>query len=367
MEQLIRDLESYLWSFGFIVAAIIIGLFVHFIVFQALRRIAQRRDQVLDKSILKHLRSPLRLLMPILAIRMSVPAHSLNVPAQAVEYMATVISTIVIISVAWLLIRLTNVLEDFILQRYKIDVADNLEARKIFTQTDIVRKILIFVICIFSLAAILMNFENFRQIGTSLLASAGVAGLIIGFAAQRTIANVLAGFQIALTQPIRIDDVVIVENEWGRIEEITLTYVVVAIWDMRRLVLPISYFIERPFQNWTRTSADILGTVFLYVDYTVPIDDIRQELGKILKESKYWDGKVWRLHTTEAKEQTVEIRALMSAEDSGKAWELRCEVREKMIDFMQKNYPGGLPKFRTEVQSGLKIETNKPARLRRGK
>ncbi len=212
-----------------------------------------------------------------------------------------------------------------------------------------------------------MNFENFRHIGTSLLASAGVAGLIIGFAAQRTIANVLAGFQIALSQPIRIDDVVIVENEWGRIEEITLTYVVVAIWDMRRLVLPISYFIEQPFQNWTRTSADILGTVFLYVDYTIPINEIRKELGRILQQSEYWDGKVWRLHTTEAKEQTVEIRALMSAPDSGAAWELRCEVREKLIEFVQKNYPDGLPKFRTEIQNDWNNGSGKTKKIRGGK
>jgi len=367
MEQLLQDIESYLWSFGFIAVAIIIGLFVHFIVFQALRRIAQRREQALEKSLLKHLRAPLRLLMPIIAIRISVPAHSLNLPPQTVDYMAIVLSTFVIISVAWLLIRLTNILEDFILHRYKIDVADNLEARKIFTQVDIVRKILIFIICIFSLAAVLMNFENFRQIGTSLLASAGVAGLIIGFAAQRTIANVLAGFQIALTQPIRIDDVVIVENEWGRIEEITLTYVVVAIWDMRRLVLPISYFIERPFQNWTRTSADILGTVFIYVDYTVPVNEIRKELTEILEQSEFWDGKVNVVQVTDAKETTVEVRALMSAEDSGKAWELRCEVREKLIYFIQKNYPGALPKFRAEMQNGLKMETKHPAGLRGGK
>lgn len=367
MEQLITDLEAYLWSFGFIAGAVIIGLFIHFIVFQLTRRIAKKRDQVLEKSILKHLRAPLRLLMPMLAIRISVPAHSLNLPAENVDYIAIVISTFLILSFAWLLIRLTNVLEDIILQRYKIDVADNLEARKIFTQVDIVRKILIFVICIFALAAVLMNFENFRQIGTSLLASAGVAGLIIGFAAQRTIANVLAGFQIALTQPIRIDDVVIVENEWGRIEEITLTYVVVAIWDMRRLVLPISYFIEQPFQNWTRTSADILGTVFLYVDYTIPIDEIRKELGRILQESEHFDGKVWRLHTTESRERTVEIRALMSAADSGTAWELRCEVREKLIDFIQKNYPDGLPRLRTEVKNGFIIDSDKSVRTRGGK
>jgi small-conductance mechanosensitive channel len=367
MEKIIQEIELYLWTFGFIAAAILVGSIIHYVLFRIFHKVARRRNQTLDMSLLKHLRAPLRLLIPLVVLRISVPLHTLNLPDQAVSYLAIVMSTFVIIAVAWLLIRLTNVLEDIVLDRYRIDVADNLEARKMFTQMDIVRKIVIFVICLFAFAAVLMNFENFRQIGTSMLASAGVAGLIIGFAAQRTIANVLAGFQIALTQPIRIDDVVIVENEWGRIEEITLTYVVVAIWDQRRLVLPISYFIEQPFQNWTRISADILGTVFLYVDYTVPLQDIRKELTKILKQSEYWDGKVNVVQVTDARESTVEVRALVSAENSGRAWELRCEVREKLIDFIQKNYPGSLPKFRTEVKNGFTTATQQHGRLREGK
>jgi small-conductance mechanosensitive channel len=366
MENLRDNLELYLWSIGFFAAAIVIGLIVHFIVFQVIRRIAQRRDHVLDKSILRNLRAPLRLLMPMLVVRLSVPLHSVNLHPEIVNYLGIVISTLVIISIAWLLIRMTRILEDLILVRYQIDVSDNLEARKVFTQMDIVRKILIFVIIVFSFAAILMNFENFRQIGTSVLASAGLAGLIIGFAAQKTIANILAGFQIALSQPIRIDDVVIVENEWGRIEEITLTYVVVAIWDMRRLVIPISYFIETPFQNWTRTSADILGSVFLYVDYTVPIDAIRKQLRQVLEKSEYWDGKVCVLHTTDAREHTVEIRALMSARSSGDAWELRCEVREKLIDYIQKNYPEGLPRLRTQWLDGENPNTGEKGTVRKG-
>ena len=163
--------------------------------------------------------------------------------------------------------------------------------------------------------------------------------------------NLLAGFQIAITQPIRIDDVVIVEGEFGWIEEISLTYVVVRIWDLRRLVLPISYFIEKPFQNWTRKSADILGAVYLYVDYSVPVGAIREELERILKKSSHWDGKVWRLHVTDATEKSLQIRAIMSAPDAGTAWELRCEVREKLVEFMQKNYPEHLPKFRISMDS----------------
>lgn len=367
MDEILRDLEAYVWSLGFIAVAIAVGLIIHFFVFQFIRNIARRRDSVLEKSVLQHLRAPLRLLMPMLVIRISVPAHSLNVPPETVNFLSIVMSTFIILSVAWLLIRFTSVIEDLILDKYKIDVKDNLEARKIFTQMDIIRKILIVVISIFTFAAILMNFENFRHIGTSLLASAGVAGLIIGFAAQRTIANILAGFQIALTQPIRIDDVVIVENEWGRIEEITLTYVVVAIWDKRRLVLPISYFIEQPFQNWTRTSAEILGSVFLYVDYTVPVDKLREELRKILDQSKHWDGQVCVLQTTDAREHTVEIRALMSAADSGSAWDLRCEVREKLIEYIQKNYPHALPRIRAELNTADLPDAAARLRSRKGK
>lgn len=344
--------------------AILIGLLVHFISFQALRRIAKRTETVLDGSLYRHCRAPLRILIPLIALRISLPMHTAVISDDALYYLGKTLSTILIISAAWLLVRLTNVVEDFILDRYKVDVSDNLSARKIHTQMDIVRKILIFIIILVTLAMVLMNFDSFRQIGTSLLASAGVAGLVIGLAAQRTIANMLAGFQIAMTQPIRIDDVLIVENEWGRVEEITLTYVVVAIWDLRRLILPISYFIEKPFQNWTRVSADILGTVFLYVDYSVPIDRIRQQLGKIVEASEYYDGKVWRLHTTQAKEHTVELRALMSARNSSDAWELRCEVREKLIEFMQTHYPECLPRFRAEIwgSDAAQLEQGKPVK-----
>ena len=195
----------------------------------------------------------------------------------------------------------------------------------------------------------LMTFERVRQLGTTILASAGVVGIVVGMAAQRTIATFIAGLQIAITQPIRVDDVVIVENEWGRIEEITLTYVVVRIWDLRRLIVPITYFIESPFQNWTRTSADILGTVFIYTDYTVPVNAIREQLQKILNESEHWDKKVCVLQVTNASDRTMELRALMSAADASAAWTLRCEVREKLLAFIKKEYPQALPRLRTEL------------------
>jgi len=339
----------YLQSVGFLAGAIIIGFLVHLILFAVLKRISEQTESVVDDSLVQHLRSPVRLLLPILLIYIFLPVIEANVPGLVRVYLDRILYILLVTAVAWLLIRFIAVLEDFIFTQYQIDVKDNLRARKIHTQIQMLRKILTVAIFILALSVILMSFQKFRQLGTGLLASAGLAGIIIGFAAQRTLGNLLAGIQMAITQPIRLDDVVIVEGEWGRIEEITLTYVVVRIWDLRRLILPISYFIEKPFQNWTRVSADLLGTVYLYVDYTVPIGEVRDALHRILQESKYWDGQVWRLHTTDIDRQTIELRALMSAADSSSAWELRCEVREKLIEFVRENYPDSLPKFRADL------------------
>jgi hypothetical protein len=253
-----------------------------------------------------------RVLLPILALILGVPALSVSPELQTV--LRNGLSLVLIGAVAFMLYQLVEAAEALVLQRYRLD-------------------------------------ESVRQFGTSILASAGIAGIIIGFAAQRSIATLLAGLQIAVTQPIRLDDVVIVENEWGRIEDISLTYVIVRIWDQRRLVVPITYFIEQPFQNWTRSSAEILGTVFFHLDYRAPLDAIRRKLDEILAESPYWDGKVKVLQVTDAKEHTLEVRALASAADASLAWDLRCEVREKLIQFLQEHHPESLPRMRAELHS----------------
>jgi small-conductance mechanosensitive channel len=253
--------------------------------------------------------------------------------------------------VAFVLLQVIDAASAIVLQQYRLDVRDNLRARAITTQVLVLKKVAITSVGLFTLASMLMVFDSVRQFGASILASAGIAGIIVGFAAQRSIATLLAGFQIALTQPIRVDDVVIVENEWGKVEDITLTYVVVRIWDLRRLVVPITYFIERPFQNWTRTSADILGTVFLSVDYSVPLDALRAELTRILEASPLWDRKVNVLQVTEAKERSVEVRVLVSAADASLAWDLRCDVREKLLTFLQRNYPASLPRVRATLET----------------
>ncbi|MEI9864995.1 MAG: mechanosensitive ion channel domain-containing protein [Limisphaerales bacterium] len=205
------------------------------------------------------------------------------------------------------------------------------------------------VISLFTIASILMLFQEVRQFGTSILASAGVVGIVIGFAAQKTISNLFAGFQIAMTQPIRLDDVVIVENEWGRVEEITLTYVVIRIWDDRRLIVPLGYFIEKPFQNWTRTSADLLGSVFVWVDYTLPLDEVRQALKEIIEPHPLWDKRFWNLQVSDATERTMQLRVLATTADASKGWDLRCAIREQLIAYIQKNHPQSLPQFRTQI------------------
>jgi small-conductance mechanosensitive channel len=203
----------------------------------------------------------------------------------------------------------------------------------------------------------LMTFEPVRQYGVSLLASAGAAGLILGLAMQPVLSNLVAGIQIAITQPIKIEDAVIVENEWGWVEEINSTYVVVRLWDWRRLVVPLTYFIQKPFQNWTREGSSLIGSAFLYVDHTAPIPAMRKKLAEIAAQSNLWDGKVVNLQVSDVRENVIEIRMLMSARNASQAWDLRCEVREKMVGFLQAELPSALPRYRTEW---LRIDRDRP-------
>jgi small-conductance mechanosensitive channel len=313
--------------------------------------LSSRANTSWDDLLLPLAGKAVRRALPLLALILGAPALSVS-PAVA-EVVRNGTSLLLIGVVAFILFQIVNAAASFIIGQHRMDVSDNLQARSIYTQVVVLKKVAMTTIGIFTLASMLMVFDSVRQFGASILASAGIAGIVVGFAAQRSIATLLAGFQIALTQPIRLDDVVIVENEWGRIEDITLTYVVVRVWDLRRLVVPITYFIEQPFQNWTRSSADILGTVFLYVDYTVPLDALRTELTRVLAASRYWDGKVNVLQVTDAKEHTLELRALASAADASLAWDLRCEIREKLIAFVQENYPDSLPRLRASFDSSL--------------
>jgi small-conductance mechanosensitive channel len=286
--------------------------------------------------------------MTVLLIGVIIALPMLRLPARYADVIGKLTSMIFIAAVAILLVRGVRIFQQVVLTRFDITAADNLQARKVYTQIHVISRVVYVVISILAVSAILMLFQQVRHVGTSLLASAGVLGVIAGFAAQKTLANLLAGFQVALAQPVRQDDVVVVEGEWGRIEEITLTYVVVHIWDDRRLVLPLSYFIEKPFQNWTRASADLLGSVFVWVDYAFPVEEGRTALKAIIEASHLWDKRFWNLQVTDATDKSMQLRVLATAADSSKSFDLRCEIREKFIAYIQRVHPHGLPQFRAE-------------------
>jgi small-conductance mechanosensitive channel len=340
--------KPWLWAAAGLTGAILLSLLVHYLLFVLARRFSRKTSTVIDDSLIRHSQRPTRWIFPLLGILLALPL--LPIRPQILGPLQHALGLGLIASLAWVVILLADVFTDAISAKYAIDVADNLTARRIRTQAQVLRRIFVVVVALLALGIMLMTFPAIRTLGASVLASAGLAGLVLGMAMRPTLASIVAGVQIALTEPIRIDDVVIIEGEWGWIEEIRTTYVVVRIWDLRRLVVPLSYFIEKPFQNWTRVTADLLGTVFVYVDYTVPVEEIRQELHRILESSGMWDGKTWGLQVTDAGEHTVQLRALMSAPNGSQAWDLRCHVREKLIQFLQDRYPESLPRTRAEVR-----------------
>ena len=273
------------------------------------------------------------------------------------DYLISKISSILlIVSITWFIIISIKIAKKRYLMNYDIATENNLEARKLYTQFNILERIVNFLIIVIAIALCLMLFDSVRKYGVSVFASAGIAGIIIGLAAQKAIGTLLAGLQIAIAQPIRLDDVLIVEGEFGWVEEIKLTFVVIRLWDKRRLVLPTTYFIEKPFQNWTRTTSELLGTVYLYTDYSISIDALREEQTRLLKDHKLWDGKVDVIQVTDSKERHIEIRCLVSARNAPEAWDLRVFLREHLIKFIQEKYPDSLPKTRVTLDNSVSHE-----------
>lgn len=325
---------------------LLVGLLVAWIISLILTQ-ANNRSKFDDlKYFEKRTRAPLKLLLPILSIFV---ALSYAGDTEWTEHLMRTARVMLILASAYFLIMCTYVLQDIFKDRYDIGKEDNHRERKILTQLNFMQKVVIILIVMVTLAILLLNFEAGRKYGETLLTSAGVASIIIGLAAQKTLSNFFAGIQIAFTQPIRIDDAVVVEGEWGWIEEINLTYVVVRVWDWRRLILPITYFVEKPFQNWTRTKGEIIGTVFLRLDYNAPIAILRKKLEEIVKDEPNWDGQVVNLQVTETQDYTIQVRALVSARNSPMAWDLRCSVREKLIAFLQEEHPYCLPVQRVQL------------------
>jgi len=337
--------------------ALAVAWVLHLVVYHVATHVTNRTVGVADTSAVRRTRRPARVLLLLLAVQVVLP--TLPAADETTHTARHLVSLGVIASVTWLIISVVNVVDDVILARYDIDARDNLEARRVHTQTRVLSRTVMIIIGGIGFAAAMMTFPSIRQIGASMLASAGIVGLVVGLAARPTIGNLIAGLQIAMTQPIRLDDVVIMEGEWGRIEEITSTYVVVRIWDQRRLIVPLQHVIEQPFQNWTRSSADILGTVFIYTDYTVPVEKVRAKLREIAGQAEQWDERVCVLQVTDATEQTMQLRALVSASDAGQAWELRCYVREKLLEYLQQEFPDALPRTRAELEgpAGVRLQT----------
>jgi small-conductance mechanosensitive channel len=346
IELLAAPLRFFVYAGILILLCFLTGAILNVIAFKVMKLYNRKREVAWIKFLIKHLQRPMHFFVPFLLILITLPIFS------SYSYFAVsdkVIYILFCISFGWVLIRLIYAFTDSVLANHSITIKNNLRERKLITQIQFLRRLSIVIIVIVFVSVILLDFENVRKIGTGILTSAGILGIIIGFAAQKSLGNLLAGFQIAFSQPIRMDDVVIVENEWGNIEEITLTYVIIRLWDLRRLVVPLNYFIEKPFQNWTKTSADILGTVFLYLDYSISVDELRKEFDRLIKTSPLWDGKTSVLQVTNTTEKTIEIRALMSSENAGNSYDLRCYIREKLISFVQTNYPDCLPRMRTEI------------------
>jgi small-conductance mechanosensitive channel len=289
----------------------------------------------------------LRRLLPVLGVMFSLPL--VRLPARYLALLDKATSIFLIAAMALIAFQVVKTFERALLLRYDLEASDNLRARTVYTQVKVIGKMLDVVVALLAVASILMLFSEVRHVGASLLASAGIVGIIAGVAAQKTLANLLAGFQIALAQPIRQDDVLVVEGEWGRVEEITLTYVVLHIWDDRRMVLPLTYFIEKPFQNWTRVSAQLLGAIKIWVDYSFPVEAGRRALKQIIEEQPLWDRRFWNLQVTDADAKAMQLRILVTAGDSSAAWDLRCAVREQFIDFIQREHPHVLPRVRAEL------------------
>lgn len=340
------------WVPDWAVSLIILGVapffahMLHRFLFQLITDWVARMD-LLWRALVARTEGPTRLGFLIAGV--SLAASVAPLPPGWAPIIRNILSVGFVALLGWIALTAFHVWMVVHLRRFKLDAADNLLARKHVTQTKMLQRVVNVLIVVITASIALMTFDSVRQYGVSLLASAGAAGLIVGLALQPVLKNLIAGIQLAITQPIRIDDALIVENEWGNVEEITSTYVVVRLWDWRRMILPLSYFIEKPFQNWTRDNADLIGTVMLYLDHSAPVPAIRAKTEEILKTSPLWDRRVVAVQVTDFKQTTMEVRILASAVSAPRVFDLRCEIREKIIAFLQQEHPYALPRFRTEV------------------
>lgn len=333
--------------------AALAAMLLHRTVLRLIRRMFKPGNEFVPR-VINRTHGPSRMALVIVFVALALRPADLPPPTTALISHGLLVGFIVL--AGWIADTAADVGAGIYLRRFRVDVEDNLLARKHVTQIRVLKRAAQILIVVVTAAVALTTFTSIREYGVSLLASAGAAGIVLGFAAKPVLANLIAGIQLAVTQPIRIDDAVVVEGEWGWIEEITATYVVIRLWDWRRLVVPLAYFMENPFQNWTRETAHIIGTVFLYVDYTAPVEAIRGKVEELARSSRHWDGQVVNVQVTDAGQETMEVRVLVSGRNSPTTWDLRCEVREKIIAWLQEEYPGALPRRRAEMHGHLGLQ-----------
>ncbi|QPF86577.1 mechanosensitive ion channel family protein [Bradyrhizobium genosp. L] len=350
MQDIIAELEhTFRWvpdwvvGLGLITGAIVVALVIHSIAQRLGRRMFSPSNAVAP-LLLDRISGPSRLALCLAAVALVLPLAPLNdMLRQALSHFFGIA---VIALVGWISIRVTEMVSARYLDKFRLDVAENFLARKHVTQVRVFKRVADTLIVVIAVSTALMTFDSVKQYGVSLFASAGAAGLIVGLAARPLLSNLIAGVQIAVTQPIRIEDAVIIENEWGWVEDIASTYVVIRLWDWRRMVVPLSYFIERPFQNWTRDAQSLIGAIALHVDYSADVPGIRKRLEQVAKESRLWDGAVVNLQVIDTHPRTIELRALVSARNAPQSWDLRCEIREKLLAFIRDEMPDALPRDR---------------------
>ena len=348
---------------GLLLIAVAVGLLAHLLLSLLLGRIVSRERTPVFRAALEAARNPSRYAVVPLSMLAALPLERLDASSESGA--TRILGVILVAALAWTFIRVIGASFDAYLERVKVGAEGDVDVRRLRTQLVVFRRFSMLGVAVLAAGLMLTAIPVVRTIGLSLFASAGVAGIVAGIAARPILANLFAGLQIAIAQPIRIGDAVLVEGEWGHIEEITASYVVVELWDQRRLVVPLSYFLERPFQNWTMQSPQIVQPVHFYLDYTVPIDELRQQVHRILSATPLWDGRLWNLQVTDLREDKVELRALVSAANSGAAWELRCHLREEVVKFLAERHPAALPRARIELAhpgDGVQVRAGEAAR-----
>jgi small-conductance mechanosensitive channel len=352
LERTFGFMPDWLIGLVLVILAIACALIVHGLVRALLKRaIGPRRSIAIQ--ILEATSGPTRLALCLAAVAFVTPAAPLGDELRNDITHIFAVATIALIG--WILIRAVDLISAQYLLRYHDSISENLLARKHVTQVRVFKRVIDTLVIIIAVSTALMTFDSVRQYGVSLFASAGAAGLVVGFAARPLLSNLIAGIQIAITQPIRIEDAVIIENEWGWVEDIASTYVVIRLWDWRRMVVPLSYFIERPFQNWTRDAASLIGSVILHVDYAADVARIRTHLEEAVRKTKRWDGAVVNLQVVDTDQRTIQLRALVSARNAPESWDLRCEVREMLLAFMRREMPEALPRQRADLSPPLAV------------